>query len=402
MSVSEPYSGHFEISLKDSFSNSVVTNSISGGVLGGLLNFQAQMLEPTRNDLGRLAIGLADTFNAQHRLGLNLDNEINTDFFNLAIPEVLPLASAPNNVTASIVDPAALTTSNYSLVFNGGNSYTLTRLSDGQTTSIDTGGTSPFTTATIDGFTLTITAGAAVNDQYIIRPTVNGARDIGINVTDPNKIAAAGPLGSAVATNASGLPINSGTGVIGPVSVSSVTGLPLVSAITLTFDAATNQFSISSPPGGTLAYNPATDSGGKQFTISAAGNATFTLSGVPANGDQFVIQNNTGADGDNRNALALSNLQSSRLLLNGTASYQDTYGQLVADAGTLARQAEISTEALGALLTQATEAQQSVSGVNLDEEAADMLRFQQAYQAAAQMISVADTLFQSLLQSARS
>lgn len=399
VSITEPYEGHFDLVLTDGITSTPITDNITGGSIGGLLDFQSQTLEPMHNSLGRLAIGLADTINDQHRLGMNMDGEVNQPFFNVGVPVVLTPGAAPNNVTSAIVDPAVLTDSDYQLVFDGGNDYTLTRLSDNQTTAIDTGGASPFTTTAIDGFTLTITAGAAVNDQYIIRPTINGAHDIGVALTEPRKIAAAGPLRASEATNSSGLPTNSGSGEISEVKITSVTGIPIASTITLTFNSAANQFTVSAPPGGTLAYNPATESAGKQFTLAAAGNATFTVTGSPANGDQFVIENNTSADGDNRNMLALTLLQSSQILQNGTATYQDAYGQLVAEIGTAARQSEISSEALGALLEQATEARESLSGVNLDEEAADILRFQQAFQAAAHMITVADKLFQSLMQS---
>jgi flagellar hook-associated protein 1 len=401
LGITETYEGHYEISLVTEFSSSFITDSISGGSIGGQINFQTQMLEPAKNALGRLAIGMADTFNDQHRLGASLDGDVNTAFFTVGAPSVIALGTAPNNITSVITDSTALSDSDYNLTFTGGNNYTLTRLSDNTTTAIDTLGASPFTTPAIDGFTLTITAGAAVNDQYIIRPTINGASDLSVLITDPRKVAIAGPLKGGGVTNASGIPTNIGTAAISDVNISSTTGVPLGSDITLTFNAALNRFDITGGAAGTLAYNPATDSGGKQFTIATAGNATFTLSGLPENGDAFVIQNNTGADGDNRNGLLLSDLQSSRLLLNGSASYQNTYGQLVADIGSTTRQSEISSEALGVLLEQTTEARESVSGVNLDEEAANMLKFQQSYSAAAQMISVADNLFNTLMNAFR-
>lgn len=401
ISVAETYLGNFELTITTPFATVNITNDLSGGSLGGLLRFQTEMLNTTRNSLGRIAIGLADTFNDQHRLGRTLDDNVDLPFFNVGAAEVFPLGGALNNVTATVVDPTVLTNSDYSLVFNGGTSYTLTRLTDNQTTAIDTLGVSPFTTTTIDGFTLTITAGATTGDEFIVRPTINGAQDFNTLITDPRKIAAAGTLRSSEVVDANGLPVNSGNGSITQVDISSTTGIPLASSITLTFDSALNQFTISSPPGGTLAYNPATDSAGKQFIIAATGNASFTISGIPVDGDQFVIENNLNANGDNRNALLLAGLQSKTTLLGGTSTYQDTYGQLVAEAGTQARQAEISSLAIGALLEQANEARESLSGVNLDEEAADMLRFQQAYQAAAQMISTADRLFQDLLNAFR-
>ena len=401
LSITETYEGHYEIFLVDQFNSINITESISGGSLGGQINFQTQMLEPAKNALGRLAIGLADTFNDQHRLGASLDGDVNTAFFAVGVPSVVALATAPNNVTSAITDPTALSDSDYRLTYTGGNNYTLTRLSDDTTTAIDTGGASPYTTPAVDGFTLTITAGAAVNDQYIIRPTINGASDLSVLITDPRKIAIAGPLKGGVATNASGIPTNLGNSAISDVNISSTTGVPLASNITLTFDSALNRFDISSPPGGTLAYNPTTENAGKQFTIASVGNATFTISGIPENGDAFLIQNNTGADGDNRNGLLLSDLQSSRLLLNGSASYQGAYGQLVAGIGSTTRQSEISSEALGVLLEQTIEARESVSGVNLDEEAANMLKFQQSYSAAARMVTVADNLFQTLMNAFR-
>ena len=401
LGVTETYEGHYEISLSDQFNSTIITDSISGGSLGGQINFQTQMLEPAKNALGRLAIGLADTFNDQHRLGASLDGDVNTAFFNVGAPSVAALGTAPNNITSAITDPSALSDSDYNLTFNGGNSYILTRLSDATTTVIDTGGVSPYTTPTIDGFTLNITAGAAINDQYIIRPSINGASDISVLISDPRKVAVAGPLKGGAVTNASGVPTNIGNAAISDVNISSTTGVPLAANITLTFDAVNNRFDISAPPGGTLAYNPATDNGGKQFTIAAAGNATFTISGFPQDGDGFLIQNNTGADGDNRNGLLLSDLQSSQLMLNGSATYQDTYGQLVAGVGSTTRQSEISSAALDVLKEQTIEARESVSGVNLDEEAANMLKFQQAYSASAQMISVADNLFNSLINAFR-
>lgn len=401
MSVTESYRGHFDITLTSTFTTSVVSNNISGGSLGGILNFQSQMLEPTRNSLGRIALGLAETFNNQHELGLSLDGLTNLSFFGTGAPEVTPLNGAVNTITASITDATALTISDYSLVYNGADAYTLTRLSDGQVTNINTGGVSPFTTASVDGFNLNITAGAAVNDRYIVRPTINGAGGMTTLLSGPEKIAAAAVFRSEEATNASGLPINTGNAEISPVQISSTVGVPLAAPITLTFDGVLNQFNVSAPPGGTLAYNPATESAGKQFTLAAAGNATFTLSGVPVTGDQFIIENNTGASGDNQNALRLAALQTSTVLQNGTASYQETYGQLVADAGSLTRQNMISQEALGSLLQQASDARDVVSGVNLEEEAANMLKFQQAFQASAQLIATADTIFQSLLSSMR-
>lgn len=103
------------------------------------------------------------------------------------------------------------------------------------------------------------------------------------------------------------------------------------------------------------------------------------------------------APGDNSNALLLAGLQSGQTMENGTTNFQGAYGQLIGKLGIQTRSAQITAEAQGALLLQAQESRDSLSGVNLDEEAADLLRFQQAYQAIAQVISTADSTFQTLL-----
>jgi flagellar hook-associated protein 1 FlgK len=399
LGITESYEGHYEITVQDEFTTSVITNSISGGSLGGQISFQSTMLEPTRNALGRIAIGLADNFNSQHRLGSNLDGEVNIDFFSIGAPQVAALNGAPINVSAAIVDPLALSDSDYELTYNGANSYTLLNLNDLSTTVFNTGGTYPYTSATIDGFTMTVSTPPNIGDQYIVRPTINGSSNLSVLISDPRKIAIAGALKGSAATDNTGTPTNIGSGQISDVDISNTTGVPLPADITLTFDAALNQFNLSI--GGTLAYDPTTENLGKQFTIAGAGNATFSISGFPEDGDSFVIQNNTGADGDNRNGLLLNELQSNRLLLNGSASFQDAYGQIIADVGSTTRQTEISSEALTQLQEQTLEARESVSGVNLDEEAANMLKFQQSYSAAAQMISVADSLFNTLINTFR-
>ncbi|HBM82870.1 MAG TPA: flagellar hook-associated protein FlgK, partial [Halieaceae bacterium] len=157
-------------------------------------------------------------------------------------------------------------------------------------------------------------------------------------------------------------------------------------------------YDVAGSAGGPIAYNPATDSGGIAVTL---GGLSFELGGTPAAGDTLTIANNTDGSGDNRNALALGALQTAQTLEGGTASYQDSYAGLVADVAVSSRQASAAADAESTLLQQAISARDSVQGVNLDEEAADLLRFQQAYQAAAQVISVADTVFQTLLDATR-
>jgi flagellar hook-associated protein 1 FlgK len=105
---------------------------------------------------------------------------------------------------------------------------------------------------------------------------------------------------------------------------------------------------------------------------------------------------NGNAVGDNTNALALAGLQTQGTMDGGRASYLDAYGEMVADIGIQTHRAAVNGDAQKALLNQAMEAREAVSGVNLDEEAANLLKYQQAYQASAQVISVVNSLFQTL------
>jgi flagellar hook-associated protein 1 FlgK len=123
----------------------------------------------------------------------------------------------------------------------------------------------------------------------------------------------------------------------------------------------------------------------------------FRVTGAPANGDAFVLGNNVSGAGDNGNALLLASLQTKLTVEGGTTNFQGAYAQLIAEVGSKTRQAEVGSVAQRALLNQAQQDRDALSGVNLDEEAANMLRFQQAYQAMAQVVGVAETLFQTLL-----
>lgn len=369
--------------------------SITGGKLGGLLAFRRETLDEAQNALGRVAIGLAEQFNAQHVLGQDLNGALGTAFFNTLSGRALPastndsVAAAQINVT--IDDSSQLTTSDYRLRFDGTN-YTLTRLSDNQTwTAATLGGLPP--AGSPQGFTLDSGATTmAAGDSFLIQPTRTGAGDIGMVLSDPRMLA----VGMAMSTSTS--LSNTGSASISAGAVTSTTGLPLAGTISLTFDAASNTFVVTGGPGGTLSYNPTTDSAGASFTFAGQGGFTFEISGTPRDGDTFTIQANSAGQGDNRNLLELAALQDAETLAGGTTGFQGAYAQMVADIGAQAREVKVNQEAQAVLLERAEEAQQSLSGVNLDEEAANLLRYQQAYQAAGKMIEIASRLFDTVLQ----
>jgi flagellar hook-associated protein 1 FlgK len=243
---------------------------------------------------------------------------------------------------------------------------------------------------------------------------------VAVNISDPSTIAAAGPLRATAAVDANGQPTNVGTGEITQPEVTdlaSVTDLPLSASrgnIKLTFNPAAGGVGVpgfdvtADNPGlpalpAFLLYEPGTESAGKALTFNAGtlGDMSFSVSGIPATGDSFVITDNTAAAGDNRNALSLATIQQSQTMINGTASIQESYSQMVGSIGADTRRSEINMESHRGLLDQAILTRDSASGVNLDEEAADLLRYQQAYQAAAQVVSVASTLFDTLIAAVR-
>lgn len=232
-----------------------------------------------------------------------------------------------------------------------------------------------------------------------IPPSTNvaDAGTIFVAITDPRDVAAAFPARVTTNNNATG----TGTIEISKIDTAPPLTLPLFGVgadIQFTYDTTNNQYTVTDGVNNTvIAYDPAIDSG-KTFSLAAPFFAlTIKLTGVPADTDQFSIGNNTAA-GDNRNALSLANLRTDKILGTGTRSLADAYDILLADVATRTNRADINERTQQGLLEQVQARFDSVSGVNLDEEAANLIRYQQAYQAASQIITVSNTIFNSLLQ----
>jgi len=385
--------GAVDIVLKQSGGDIVVTSFMTGGEIGGTLRFRSEVLDPAINNLGQIAISLSYTINQQHNNGLDLNGAQGLDFFT--DPTITPIKLAgTGSLAVSVANTTGLTTSDYTLSRTG-TIYTLTKLPDGTPSTITNN-------AVVDGLTYDL-SGVADGDSYRIRPTREAAGNINLSTNDPREIAVAAPVISTVT------PLNSGTGDVSNVAVSGLLTNKLANAgggsnpITLTFNSGVNAYDYSYGPGpvpttGSIPYNPSTDNG-TSGSIAVAGFATvsFTLTGNPANGDTLVLSDNTGGVGDNRNANLMADLQTALTLTGGTASFQDTYGSLVTDVGRKAQSAESNGLAQRGLLNQTIASKASVSGVNLDEEAANLIRFQQAYQAASQVVLTSRTIFDTLL-----
>lgn len=455
---------------------------MTGGKLGGLFEFRSNSMDVAQNSLGRIAIGLAMTFNAQHRLGMDQNGALGGDFFVAASPRVD--VGAMNNkgpvppaavVTASITDASKLTTSDYRVQMIGAN-YVVTRMSD----NVDVYSGAAFPGAAdqaIPGVTLSMPTAMVAGDEFVIRPTVDGAANFAVAIKDVAKVAAAAPIRTAAPTT------NTGTGKISPAVVSSTVFAQSTGPLQLTYTAATGTLSglpanqtimvngvaqaagttsitytgtetiniggfdivgvpaPASPPGPattvtsvgpqtTLTYDAATQKltgfSGMDLTVKHAdgtttsytaaqvatangaiaytdgdtfttGGVSYTITGAPSDQDKFTISYNGNGVGDSRNAVLLGALQSKDTLGNKTTNFQGAYAQLVSVIGNKTRELEVTSKAETSFLEQAVTAQEAESGVNLDEEATNLLRYQQAYQAAAKVMQTANQLFDLLL-----
>jgi len=384
-----------------------VTEQISGGKIGGLISFRERMLDPAMNSLGLTAVGVSNFINQQQNQGMDLDGALGLNFFNLSQPQALTLVGTTGNVVVAFDDVSQLTNNDYTMRYSAG-AWQLTRDDTGQGVTMTGTGTAadPFIA---DGVSLEITAAPSNGDTYLIRPTRNGATDIQMTLVNNRQIAAAAPMRSLAAT------ANTGTGEISAGVVTDINNAAfqttpgqLTPPVLVRFTTNTSYDVYDNTVPGTpvlleagIAYNAAT--GGNVFPTPGGLDYGYSvqLQGAPAIGDEFSTEYNTGGIGDNRNTLLLSDLANNKLMSNGTASITDTYSSLVADVGSGTKQAELNTLAQQRVLDQAVSNRESISGVNLDEEAANLLRFQQAYQAAARVVAIASSLFDVLLSATR-
>lgn len=375
-------------------------DSLPGGAIGGLLQFRTDSLDPIQNQVGQIAVVLAGTFNTQHEQGLDLNGKPGGALFNIPAPAV---SSSSNNtgtavVSSQIVDARAITSSDYRLQFDGTN-YKITRLSDKTVQSLTTS-----LPQTVDGLSFNQASGAMnAGDDFVIRPTQNAATLISLAITDVSKLAVGGAVLSSTANAA-----NTGSSSISALTAGSTyASSPLTSAIGLTYSSALpgtfalvpNSQPVTVTAGGTsttfAAGTPITYTSGATISV---GSLSFVISGTPANGDQFTITpNSTNGPGNNTNGLLLAGLQSQGTVNNSKISYSSAFGQLVNTVGNKARELKVTGAAEAKVLDMATAAVQSESGVNLDEEATNLMRYQQAYQAAGKMMQIASQLFSVLL-----
>lgn len=391
---------------------------VEGGALGGLMAFRRTALDDATNTLGQIAASLALTFNAQHALGQDLQglnatspsgSGFQADYFNISGPKVFKGSTTAADVTASFLpvsgNPVSgnfytnLTGSDYKLRSDGTN-LTLTRLSDN--TSWTAGSVAALNTA-IAGEGFSVAGAPTANVDYLIEPTRDIARNITLNpyiAADTKRIAAAAPSTTTLATtNTGSLKVTQGQVASGY----ALTGLPL----TFTFNSTTGQYTY--PGGATVTGTYANGStassttaiarvsAGQELTRLTVNGISVDISGLPANGDTFTIAANLNGVADSRNAVKLAALQTQSTMESGKATFQASYASLVSGVGSVTRQVKLTGESQQALLKQNELARSAVSGVNLDEEAANLIKYQQAYQASARALDISSKLFDTLL-----
>ena len=367
--------------LESATGSTDVTASLTGGSLGGTLDFRTQILDPARNSIGRLAVALADVMNEQHGKGLDLEGNLGGDFFSIGGVDVRDNTAntGSGTVAATRSDLSKLTASDY-ILKSTGSGWTLSRADTGAAVTMTGTGTSadPFVA---EGLSIVVGGTAATGDSFLIQPTRTAASSMEVVVDDPEKIAMASPILSAATAGNAGTAKIAGDEVLDPANPN------LQTAATITFTDATH-YTIS---GSATVYNYTSGS-----NIDANG-WRVQVTGVPAAGDSFTVKPNTNGTGDNRNALKLANVLNRPVLNGGTTSLNAAAGQFISSVGVATNQAKSSAEAQQVVYDDSISAQQSVSGVNLDEEAAKLLQYQQAYQAAAQIIKIAQSLFDTLI-----
>ena len=363
-----------------------ISSSITSGDLGGLLAARTQAIDPALNQLGQIATAVAQTANTQQGSGLDLNGQLGSALFSVGAPVATGSSANTDATTASVTlsNIGALTSDNYLLSYKGG-AYALTDATTGANIALTGAGTgaSPLTASSV-GLSIVLSGTPASGDQYLIQPTAQAASTIGVAITDPSGLAAAGAIQTSAADT------NTGSATIGPGTVLDPTNPNLLNTTSIQFLTPTT-YSVNGA--GSFAYTSGGDVDLDGWQVQ--------ISGTPAAGDTFTVQSNAGGTGDNTNALAAANQQTTGVLSNGTISVSGAVGAMISGAGALAQQVNTAQTAQTAVNTQATTNVQSISGVNLDEEAANLMQWQQAYQASAQALSVANGLFTTFLNSIR-
>ncbi|MGP4930393.1 FlgK family flagellar hook-associated protein [Pseudoalteromonas nigrifaciens] len=399
------------------------------GKIGGLLAFRDDILVPAQNQIGQMGLVLADAFNQQNHLGMDANGKLGGDIFN--IPTAKGFAYQANTGGAGVsatVEPGKgsnLPASDFIVIYTANPNEVSIQPVDNKGEPLGAATTATFVGGEINsannpgvdlfGLQLTMAGAGNEGDKFQIKLNSEAAANISLTTGRGEDLALASPIRTADGVN------NTGSGAISAGSVSSVTAGGFTTTtppalangdITIVKTANPNEYIISdnvntttvtiTPP----ANNMLNQAGG----VFATYGFDFNMEGTPAVGDSFTLEFNEGGFDDNRNGLKLADLQNGGLVrqnvvTSATADNHKTFNQayagLVTDIGVVTGQAKTNGAAFDALAQQSEAWYESLSGVNLDEEAANLLRFQQSYAASAQVLSAARSIFDTLLSATR-
>ncbi|MBU0520696.1 MAG: flagellar hook-associated protein FlgK [Gammaproteobacteria bacterium] len=421
-----------------------ITSVMTGGEMGGLLRYRSTVLDPAMNELGRVALVVADQMNSLQAQGIDKNGAFGSNLFN-SINSAAQMASrsvatvgnsaGSGNFDVSIEDSGKLTINDYKVTFTSGTNYTVSRLPDG--TSMGAFSTLTTPPPVIDGFSLKLSGGtAAAGDTFKITPTRNAAANIKTEMTDSKRLAIAAPLSASIAPGGSGtltipasgqptlttqfdiydsattLAIQNGLQNSTPVKVVFGAGGGTTQTYQL-LDAKGNALSSGTiVPGqnNTLSLSiPLVDASGAAImdpgppAVQRTATFDMTVAGSPGQGSAINVTLSQPGTLDNRNGTALAGLQTKQTVDTGSASkgisLTDAYGKLVEGVGAKAAQGKLDSAATTAILANAKGARDSLSGVDLDEETGNLVKYQQYYTASSQIIKAAQEIFSTLINS---
>ncbi len=433
-----------------------------GGGLGGLFKYRERVLEPAQRDLGKLAISLADSVNAQNRQGMDLDQQLGGDIFNIAEFSAI---NYPQNSDLGLQMRGRVGTGASGELTN--NDYRVTVLSaptgtppsfdievatvksDG-TPQLDSSGNAIVQTqtvtagsgnynATVGGIELEFNSGSqyAIGDRFLIQPARVAAANLSMATTRGEDWAFAKPIrvdsgdnnlgdaklvSTSISNTTTGTSAFNGAGGLHNLanSPSPVFGAPVSIRFT-----ASDEYQVldnASPANVITTVSGVTDFNKLIEQAKASGSPAwpadfaalpdypgydFSLQGEVKPGDTFSVTYNTDGLNDNRNAVEFAQLQQSDLVRQGNASNQnkttlnEAYSSLVGFVGSATANASVNLEAAKVMQVQSSEWFESSAGVSLDEEAANLIQFQQSYAAAAQILSSARDMFETILSVTR-
>jgi flagellar hook-associated protein 1 FlgK len=393
-------------------------NTLGGGEVPGLLRFQNTDLVEGRNLLGRLTLAVTTSMNDQHKLGLDLDGNVGTDIFtpttfgtaNVVVP-IAPakLNTGTSSVTLSISDTTKFQASDYELNFTSTTGGTITRRSDGTITAFDFGTGLPAAdptlpvpgTVVIDGIAITEAApgSAAPGDRILLKPFSTSASNVAREFASARALAVSSPVAATLSTS------NLGTLALGSIvakTLATTAAAPIDNYnVVFSVVAGVTTYDIVDTTTATTVVTGAPYVSGQPIdypspSIPGTPGFTMTLSGLPANADSITVKQNAYASLSGGNATAMMNLRD--VAMFDGAALTDGYAGLISQVGIRAQSANYSATVSGTIATNAEKDRAGLSGVNLDEEAAKLLQYQQAYQASAKMIQIAQQIFDTLIQ----